>query len=122
MVPSRTASTRHRPAVDRRRKEMPRKTGETLRDRAAERERVRVFVRLCGEGQDNCRELSFHIPSGLSQMELLDAGFAIDGHSATKSAVWGEYSEHLSMSDALLEAQRDLVAWLAERGYDVEFK
>jgi len=54
---------------------------------------------------------------------LLDQGFAIDGHAATKSVVaYYAEGEYVPLSDALLEVQRHLVTWLAERGHEVQFK
>ncbi len=92
---------------------------------ASQTETVAVFVRLCGDRRpDECRELSFRIPEeGFSQSELLEAGFAIDGYSATKSVVaYEEQGQYVPLSDSLRDAQVDLVKWLAERGYAVEFK
>jgi len=85
---------------------------------------VTVFVRLCGEGQKECRELSFRIPEGISQAELLDEGYAIDGHSATYAVTPYHQNddEYVPLADALLFAQRRLVTWLDNRGYGVIFK
>ncbi len=107
---------------------MARKDGSTLRsrtDEAQEVEVVRVYVRLCkdeiGNHRENCRELRFRVPDGISQRELLDAGFAIDGNSATKGIVWDGHTR-LTISDELRAEQVRLVAWLAERGYEAEFE
>lgn len=92
-------------------------------------EAVTVYVRLCADREEDCRELGFRIPKGITQLELLNAdvngGFAIDGNSATTSVV--AYTEDLTgtyvpLSDALRACQLELVSWLSERGYDVEFK
>jgi hypothetical protein len=87
-------------------------------------EPVDVFVRLCGDRRpDECRELSFRIPDGVSQAELLEAGYAIDGHSATKSVVdYEEEGQYVPLSEALRDAQLELVKWFGERDREVVFK
>lgn len=97
----------------------------TRTDDAHDLEVIRVFVRLCkdenGNHRENCRELRFRVPLDLSQRELLEAGFAIDGNSATKGIVWDGHTR-LTISDELRAEQVRLVAWLAERGYEAEFE
>lgn len=81
---------------------------------------VLVYVRLCGDDASReCREISFKIPDKLSQKDLLEEGFAIDGNSAMKAVT--PYDD-FQLSDVLHNSQLDLVKWLGQRGYAVEFK
>jgi hypothetical protein len=69
------------------------------------------------------RELSFRIPEGMSKSDLLEAGFALDGHHATKAVA--SYSngdgDYVPLPTALLDEQRAIVKLLAEKGYEVAF-
>jgi hypothetical protein len=87
-------------------------------------ETVVVYVRLCGDGRsDECRELSFQIPDGISQIELLEEGWAIDGNSATSSVVdYEEDGQYVPLSRVLRMRQLNLVKWFKKRGYEVEFQ
>jgi hypothetical protein len=84
---------------------------------------IRVYVRL-GNGSDvPARELSFRIPSDIDQEDLLEYGFAIDGNSATLAVKshTDEDGEFIPLSEALHDAQEDLIDWFDEQGYDVVF-
>lgn len=84
--------------------------------------KLEVFVRLCN-GNEDCRELGFRIPDGLSQGALLDYGFGIDGHTAVLSVTSSyRHGDYVPLADALGEVQRALVAWLAEQGYEASFR
>ena len=78
--------------------------------------RVAVYVRLSGT---DGREVSFRIPESISQRELLDEGFAIDGTSASQTVY---ASDEFSLSDMLRDRELELIAWFSEKGYEVEFK
>jgi len=83
---------------------------------------ILVYVRLCG-GDEDCREISFNIPEGMSQRDLLDHGFAIDGREAVKTVVTVKDNyNHVPVARALREAQVALVQWLGDLGYEIEFK
>jgi hypothetical protein len=84
---------------------------------------VDVFVRR-DRARPDSRDLSFQIPSGIEQSDLLDTGFAIDGHSATKSvaAYTDDEEADVSVSDALLAEERHIVKWFSEIGYKVNFQ
>ena len=95
---------------------IPDEKNETLSTRKA----IIVYVRLCdGDEQAPCREMSFRIPQGITQSDLLEAGWALDGHSAVKTVIPFEDGW---LADALLSEQRELIAWLGKHGYSVEFK
>jgi hypothetical protein len=84
---------------------------------------IRVYVRL-GNGSDKpVRELSFKIPSDIDQEDLLEYGFAIDGHTATLAvkAYTDEDGDFIPLSEALHDAQEEIVEWFDERDYDVVF-
>jgi hypothetical protein len=83
---------------------------------------VTVYVRLCDNDRDDCRELGFRIPDGIEQADLLNAGFAIDGHTAVKSALaYKDGNEYVPLSQSLRQVQMHLAGWLNERGYQVQF-
>jgi hypothetical protein len=85
--------------------------------------KVLAYVRLCGDENRDCREINIKIPDGISQAELLAEGFAIDGHSASKSVTdYTDDGTYVPLSEALLDCQREIVAWFAERGFAVEFR
>ena len=85
---------------------------------------VAVYVRE-GESED-VRTLSFRPPEGISQTELLDRGYAIDGNSAvyrvSATPDGGPNNEATALMANLLFAERDLVAWLGGLGHKVEFR
>ena len=81
---------------------------------------IDVYVRLCnGDEEAPCRELSFRIPEEIEQKELLDRGYAIDGHSAIGAVT---ESPQDTLADALLNEQRELIGWLDKHGYSVTFR
>ncbi len=97
---------------------------------------ITVYVRL-GENED-VRTLSFDIPPNITQADLLDEGFAIDGHSAVY-AVKGYYNDehvhypedapasareawYVPLHDALRQEQENLIGWLKKKGYTVTFR
>lgn len=45
---------------------------------------VSVYVRLCDQQRPDCRDISFRIPEGITQAEVLEWGYAIDGNQALK--------------------------------------
>jgi hypothetical protein len=98
---------------------------------------VKIYVRLT-ERADKLdadeRLISFRIPEGVDPMELLDEGFAIDGNQAvfTVAEVFDEGTEHPcfdapfgergeTLSRALATAQRELVSYLREHGFQPQF-
>jgi hypothetical protein len=86
---------------------------------------VDVYVRLCGAGGgEECREMGFRIPGGVEQADLLQAGFALDGNSASKSVVpfHTQNGNYVPLMEALHEEQQALVLWLGERGHTVRFR
>jgi hypothetical protein len=90
----------------------------------SDRQTLDVFVRLCADRDKECREISFPIPEGISQKDLLDYGYAIDGNEATRSVVayTDDDDNYVPLSEALNDAQRQMVTWLGEHGFDVTFK
>ena len=85
---------------------------------------LRAFSALYKKEEEATREISFQIPEGVSQSELLEHGFAIDGNSASsgvKAYFDDVVRETISLTEALHDEQVDLVKWLKEKGYDVEF-
>lgn len=70
---------------------------------------VQVYVR---KGLDNDeRYLSFIVPDWLSQGEVLDKGWAIDGNQVLFAVSKKE----------LLAAERDLVDWFRQKGHGITF-
>ena len=71
------------------------------------------------------RELSFRIPDGIKQADLLAEGWAIDGHSALYGVaahtedVTGRW---VSMAEELLDTQRYVVKFLGDKGFEVRFR
>lgn len=55
----------------------------------------------------------------ISQVDLLDKDFAIDGNSAVYSVT---ADEDRDLMTNLLIAERDIVEWLKGLGYEVEFR
>lgn len=93
---------------------------------------ITVYVRRCGQRRDECRQLTFELPDGLPQSELLDWGWAIDGNQAIKQVTdtWEDaetpvdgrlYDVHVPVADVLREEQVALVKQLGEKGYAVKF-
>lgn len=94
---------------------------------------IPVYVR---EGESEVvRTLSFNPPSEISQGELLESGYAIDGRAAIRSVTAHDPAacdmcrgdlecDDLGMSllDQLLDAERELSKWLGKKGYRVEFR
>lgn len=90
----------------------------------SDRKRVELYVRLGSNRDEGERELSFQIPEGLSQKDLLDHGFAVDGNSALMGITSYEDPDGgrtVSMAAALHEVQEDVMRWLTAKGYDVVF-
>lgn len=112
----------------------------------APRSIVQVFVRKGAyEGQ---RVLSFTLPRGLRSAEIIQRGFAIDGNRAIAVIHWHTtvtdheittpewshdkntpppdsavlYKFHPQVLQVLHDAERMLVTWLTDLGYEVEFK
>lgn len=94
---------------------------------------ITVYVRLCDRNRSNCREISFRIPDGLPQMEVLQHGYAIDGNRAVRQVTerWDVVDRPISgnetevlvpMAEALHEDQMALVDWLEKQGYTVKFE
>jgi len=86
---------------------------------------VDVYVRLSDDDRSDMREISFKIPAKLSQKDMLEAGFSIDGHSAARAVM--AYTDdvadqYVPLQDALRDAQLELIGWLGQRGYAVNFK
>lgn len=70
---------------------------------------VQVYVRKGLE--DDERYLSFRFPDWLSQGEVLDKGWAIDGNQVLFSVSKRE----------LLTAERELVEWFRQKGHGITF-
>ena len=89
-----------------------------------DRQTVEVFVRLRRDENPDARQLSFRIPDGLSQAELLKHEWAIDGRDAVKviQAYTNEDDVYLALPELLLGEQMDLVNLLNTASYDVDFK
>jgi hypothetical protein len=89
-----------------------------------DRQKLTVHVTLGNGDDDRIRELSFRIPDNITQKDLLDYGFAIDGNSATVAArqyVDGD-GELVPLAEALRDEQVRVLEWLGERGYEVNFR
>ena len=78
---------------------------------------ITVYVR---KGESDERLLSFNPPPDIPQGELLTHGFALDGNRAARSIP--QVGPGGSFTERLFAAQRDVVDWLAQHGYSVEFK
>lgn len=77
--------------------------------------------------QEHVRSLSFEIPEGVTQSELIEHGYAIDGVWARRSVaeyVHGDFcdrsGEYVPFSAALFEAEEELVEWLGD-SFEVQF-
>ena len=86
---------------------------------------ITVYVRLCDNNdEDPCREISFKIPEGVSQHDVLERGYAIDGNRVLKQ-VEGFFDvrsgEGVRLADALRDEQLALMAWLGKLGFSVVF-
>jgi plasmid stability protein len=90
---------------------------------------VTIYVRLNGDDRDQ-RVLTFKIPEGLDPMDLLDAGFAIDGNQAAGSVhptaddgdpFDGPLATGRTLVDALRNNQVAAVAFLRDRGFAARF-
>jgi hypothetical protein len=91
---------------------------------------VQVFVRLGAGDNENARTLSFFVPDGISQKELLDKDIAIDGNRAligigydpNDSLFWGSLTGgSSSLGAALATEEKALAAFLNKYGYSVKF-
>jgi hypothetical protein len=91
---------------------------------------VQVFVRLGAGDNESARTLSFFVPDGISQEELLDKDIAIDGNRAligigydpNDSLFWGSLTGgSSSLGAALTTEEKALAAFLAKYGYSVKF-
>lgn len=123
-------------------KDPPKPTSEDLTKLVLEstpKPEVKIYVRKSGR---DSRDLSIRIPDGLDPLELLDAGFAIDGNSAILSVhgrsetKWDddhdEYEEITyfgamnsdpcgSLAEALRYEQIALVDFLRDKGFTPAF-
>lgn len=99
---------------------------------------VPIYVRRSG---DLSRTIAFKIPVGIDPLDILDTGFALDGNQAIFTIAWvstgyqeTDYESREAgyfdtpfgkqghtLTDALNVAQRELVAYLRERGFIPEF-
>jgi len=77
---------------------------------------VTVYIRR-GEAKE--RLVSFRPPEEIPQAEMIERGYAFDGQSVVKSV---SPTTERTLAVALLEEQRELIAWLGQYGYTVEFK
>jgi len=94
---------------------------------------VKIYVRL-GES-DRERVVSFRIPDGIDPLELLERGLALDGNQAAFSVTEsdGDPEEGIGFGSPLIErgnrtltgalgdSQRALVAFLRDRGFEPLF-
>lgn len=55
--------------------------------------------------------MTFRIPPGLSQAEVMEHGYGIDGLAALRTIP----------REDLDQAERDLIAWLSSYGHEVTF-
>jgi hypothetical protein len=86
---------------------------------------VVIRTRLGAADDDSSREISFRIPDDVDPFELLELGWAIDGNEAAFTVQYDPEDEHfsgipyggISLTAALADTQKSLVAWLRERGY-----
>lgn len=94
---------------------------------------VTIYVRR-GE-KDQERTIAFRIPERINSLDLLEQGFALDGNQAIFTVGWvydenvpgsgyydapfGKYGE--TLSSALNTAQRELVRYLREQGFEPKF-
>ncbi len=110
-------------------------------------ETIRVYVRLLednshpGGDEREGRSISFQLPERIPVAELLQRGVAIDGNRAMFAVGWddsvssvgypvyrsnfvnpdGGNTSYWAFSSALAEAERELVDFLAEYDYTVQF-
>ena len=85
-----------------------------------DRKTIDVYIRLCKENREDCREITFRIPDGISQEEVLDRGYAIDGNEALRQVPDSDTAP--ALAEALRDEQYGLRAWLGEYGYEVTFR
>ncbi len=71
---------------------------------------VEVYVRR-GSSNKEERYITFCIPEWLSQGEVLDKGWAIDGNQVLFTVAKGN----------LLSAERELVEWFRQKGHGITF-
>jgi len=95
------------------------------------REPIQVYVRKL---DDDARSLSFRLPEGLPQADLVEKRVALDGNQAlwtvgpvatSGPTQWrGRFNIRYqpNLSDALAEEQAELVAWAKTKGYEVTFR
>ncbi len=103
---------------------------------------VKIYVRLV-DNDENRRSVAFRIPEGIDSLDLLERGFALDGNQAiftvgpyidhgplgarscfSQSITFGlEGGDELydSLTEALRAAQRSLVKFLREQGFEPQF-
>lgn len=77
---------------------------------------IRVYVRKV---DDQRRRVSFNTPPSVPVADLLNMGYAVDGNECV-FVVGG--SDALDLVTALLSAERELVRYLSDHGYDAEFR
>jgi hypothetical protein len=91
---------------------------------------VTIYVRMTPDRDENKRVISFKIPEGVDTSELHEHGLAVDGNQAIATvspdgngSFHGPISNSLasSLSAALLNDQKELVAFLREGGFRVQF-
>lgn len=73
---------------------------------------VFVYVRKVDDDTRRINIYLDHVKACISQAELLDYGFAIDGTQAMMRVPVVE----------LAEREKEIVKWLASRGYEVTFR
>ena len=106
------------PAIERKPREKP-----TVIQKLKVPGQLAVYVRLGAD--DSTRTITFKIPTGATQGEILSHGYAIDGNEATMevAAVRGDRdTEPQTLFAVLRDQQLALVEWMKEKGFDVEFK
>jgi hypothetical protein len=112
---------------------------------------VKIYVRLASDPRSKrddddaaeMRRISFRIPDGMDALELLDHGLAIDGNQATFTIALTTYGDGetvyevpfapptgdgrskdldgATLTSALANAQKALVAFLRDRGFEPQF-
>jgi hypothetical protein len=88
------------------------------------KQQIDVYVRL--DESEKGRELSFRIPDDITQKEILDSGYAIDGNQVligVSAYVEQGTGRVVTLAEALRDLQQELVEWLGTTwGYTVVFK
>jgi len=85
---------------------------------------IEVHVYRTADEDADARHMSFTIPEGIAQAELLERGWAIDGPYALKTVepYVDSAGTTWSLGDALQSEEHDLVTWLGDKeGHEVRF-